>query len=49
MAKQIKKSNAKKNKKTASNGVAHNQATFNNKNINAKKIIKATKKAAIVC
>jgi small subunit ribosomal protein S11 len=30
MAKQIKKSNAKKNKKTAPNGVAHIQSTFNN-------------------
>lgn len=30
MAKQIKKSNTKKNKKTAANGVAHIQSTFNN-------------------
>jgi small subunit ribosomal protein S11 len=30
MAKQIKKSNAKKNKKTAPNGVTHIQSTFNN-------------------
>jgi small subunit ribosomal protein S11 len=30
MAKQIKKSNTKKNKKTAPNGVAHIQSTFNN-------------------
>lgn len=30
MAKQIKKSSSKKNKKTAPNGVAHIQSTFNN-------------------
>lgn len=30
MARQIKKSSAKKNKKTAPNGVAHIQSTFNN-------------------
>ncbi len=30
MAKQIKKSNTKKNKKTAPQGVAHIQSTFNN-------------------
>jgi small subunit ribosomal protein S11 len=30
MAKQIKKSNPKKNKKTAPNGVAHIKSTFNN-------------------
>lgn len=30
MAKQLKKSGSKKNKKTAPNGVAHIQATFNN-------------------
>jgi len=30
MARQIKKSGAKKNKKTAPNGVAHIQSTFNN-------------------
>jgi small subunit ribosomal protein S11 len=30
MSKQIKKSNTKKNKKTAPNGVAHIQSTFNN-------------------
>lgn len=30
MAKQIKKANAKKNRKTAPNGVTHIQSTFNN-------------------